>query len=60
MPVLIDEVTPERIVARGPGDAPEVDGLVIVEGDWEGVSPGDFMEVQVTGYDDHDLYAEPV
>ncbi len=60
MPVLIDEVQPDRLLARGPGDAPEVDGLVIVEGAWEGVEAGDFIEVEVTGYDDHDLYAEPL
>ncbi|MGB5198448.1 MAG: 30S ribosomal protein S12 methylthiotransferase RimO, partial [Sedimenticolaceae bacterium] len=46
--------------ARGPGDAPEVDGLVIIDGAWEGVAPGDFMQVQVTGYDEHDLIAEPL
>jgi ribosomal protein S12 methylthiotransferase len=57
--VLIDEVSDERIVARGPGDAPEVDGLVIIDGAWEGVAPGDFMQVRVTGYDEHDLMAEP-
>lgn len=60
MPVLIDEVQAHRIVARGPGDAPEVDGLVIIEGEWEDVARGDFVEVEVTGYDEHDLYAEPV
>ncbi len=60
MVVLIDEVQDGRIIARGPGDAPEVDGLVIVDGDWEGVGPGDFIEVEVSGYDDHDLFAEPV
>ncbi|RMG35280.1 MAG: 30S ribosomal protein S12 methylthiotransferase RimO [Gammaproteobacteria bacterium] len=58
--MLIDEVQEERLVGRGPGDAPEVDGQVIVEGAWEGISPGDFIEVEVTGYDDHDLFAEPV
>ncbi|MGB5251976.1 MAG: 30S ribosomal protein S12 methylthiotransferase RimO [Sedimenticolaceae bacterium] len=58
--VLIDEVSDHRIVARGPGDAPEVDGLVIIDGAWEGVAPGDFMQVQVTGYDEHDLIAEPL
>ena len=57
--VLIDEVQDGRIIARGPGDAPEVDGQVIIDGDWEDVGPGDFIEVQVTGYDQHDLFAEP-
>ena len=60
MTVLIDAVEDDRIVARGPGDAPEVDGLVVVEGGWEGVAAGDFIEVRVTGYDDHDLFAVPV
>jgi ribosomal protein S12 methylthiotransferase len=60
MTVLIDEVQDGRIIARGPGDAPEVDGLVIIDGDWEDVGPGDFIAVQVTGYDEHDLFAEPV
>jgi ribosomal protein S12 methylthiotransferase len=57
--VLIDAVEPGRIVARGPGDAPEVDGLVLIDGEWEDVGPGDFIEVRITGYDDHDLFAEP-
>ncbi|MCG6967170.1 MAG: 30S ribosomal protein S12 methylthiotransferase RimO [Chromatiaceae bacterium] len=60
MLVLIDEVQDGRMIARGPGDAPEVDGLVIIDGDWEDVGPGDFIEVLVTGYDEHDLFAEPV
>ncbi len=58
--VLVDAVEPGRIVARGPGDAPEIDGHVYIEGEWEGVGPGDFVEVEITGYDEHDLYAEPV
>ena len=37
-----------------------MDGLVIIEGEWGDVARGDFIEVEVTGYDEHDLYAEPV
>lgn len=58
--VLVDAVEDARIVARGPGDAPEIDGQVFIEGAWEGVDAGDFIEVEITGYDEHDLYAEPV
>ncbi len=58
--VLVDVVESQRIVARGSGDAPEVDGHVYIEGEWEGVEAGDFVEVEITGYDEHDLYAEPV
>ena len=60
MLVLIDEVNEQGIVARGPGDAPEVDGKVLIEGAWDDVATGDFIAVQVIGYDEHDLYAEPV
>jgi ribosomal protein S12 methylthiotransferase len=59
MTVLVDEVGDDAVVARGPGDAPEIDGVVLVPGAWE-LAPGDFIEVRVTGSDEHDLVAEPV
>ena len=59
MLVLIDQVNDNNLIARGPGDAPEVDGKVIIDGAWEDVAAGDFIEVEITGYDDHDLFAEP-
>ncbi len=59
MIVLVDEVSEEGVTARGPGDAPEIDGNVFIEGDWE-LEPGDFVEVKITGSDEHDLYAEPL
>jgi len=60
MLVLVDEVNEHNLVTRGPGDAPEVDGQVIIDGAWEEIAPGDFIEVVITGYDEHDLFAEPV
>ena len=60
MIVLVDEVHDDHIIARGPGDAPEVDGQVIIHGGWDDVAAGDFIEVQVSGYDEHDLFAEPI
>jgi len=60
MIVLVDEVHDEHMIARGPGDAPEVDGQVIIHGGWDDVAAGDFIEVQVSGYDEHDLFAEPI
>ncbi|MET0117737.1 MAG: 30S ribosomal protein S12 methylthiotransferase RimO [Sedimenticola sp.] len=59
MIVLVDEVSEEGVTARGPGDAPEIDGNVFIEGDWE-LDPGDFVEVRITSSDEHDLYGEPV
>ncbi|MDR2881062.1 MAG: 30S ribosomal protein S12 methylthiotransferase RimO, partial [Azoarcus sp.] len=56
--VLVDEVSEEEgAIARSTGDAPDIDGLVIIlEG--EGIEPGDFVRVRITDCDVHDLYAE--
>lgn len=54
MIVLVDEVEENRVIARSPGDAPEIDGQVYVEGAWE-LQPGDFVEVDICGSDAHDL-----
>jgi ribosomal protein S12 methylthiotransferase len=60
MTVLVDEVDEEEgALARSPGDAPEIDGLVIIP-DGEGLEPGDFVRVRITDCDVHDLYAERV
>ncbi|MCL2876605.1 MAG: 30S ribosomal protein S12 methylthiotransferase RimO [Betaproteobacteria bacterium] len=56
--VLIDEVSEEEgAIARSPGDAPDIDGLVIIP-EGEGIEPGDFVRVRVIDCDVHDLYAE--
>ncbi len=59
MIVLVDEVNEKQLIARGPGDAPEIDGRVIIPGSWE-LDPGEFIEVRITGATAHDLKAEPV
>jgi len=56
MTVMIDQVTDDDVIARSSADAPEIDGLVYVEEAGE-VQPGDFIEVEVTGSDAHDLFA---
>ncbi len=57
MQVLVDAVEDDVAVARGPGDAPEIDGLVYVQG--AGEAPvGEFMDVVVTAAEAHDLHAE--
>lgn len=56
MTVMIDQVTDDDVIARSSADAPEIDGLVFVEEAGE-VQPGDFIEVEVTGSDAHDLFA---
>jgi len=57
--VLVDEVGDQAIVARTPGDAPQIDGRVFLSPEWA-LEPGDFVEVEITDSDDHDLWAEPV
>lgn len=56
MTVMIDQVTDDGVIARSSADAPEIDGLVYVE-DAGDVQPGDFIEVEITGSDAHDLFA---
>jgi ribosomal protein S12 methylthiotransferase len=43
-------------VARSSADAPEIDGVVYVEGA-ENLKPGDFCQVRVTRAGEHDLWA---
>ncbi|KTD13654.1 ribosomal protein S12 methylthiotransferase [Legionella gratiana] len=55
--VLIDEVHDDQIIARSKGDAPEIDGLVILP-PTPGIKSGSFADVMITDSDDYDLYAE--
>jgi len=57
--VLVDEVDDEGTVARSKADAPEIDGLVYLDGVFD-VEPGDFLTVRVVDTDAHDLYAERI
>ncbi|NBC15253.1 MAG: TRAM domain-containing protein, partial [Gammaproteobacteria bacterium] len=57
--VLVDEVLEDQVIARSYADAPEIDGTVIINGAWE-LSPGDFIEVDITDSLEHDLVGEPV
>jgi ribosomal protein S12 methylthiotransferase len=59
MTVLVDEVSDEGIVARSYADAPEIDGVVLIK-DAGKVKAGDFVDVEITATDEHDLYARPV
>jgi ribosomal protein S12 methylthiotransferase len=59
MTVLVDDVHDDQVVARSTADAPEIDGLVYVA-NAKKAKPGDFMEVEITGSDEHDLRAVAV
>ena len=59
--VLVDEAPDEDGIAtaRSSADAPDIDGLVFIEGNPD-VKPGDFVDVKVTDSSDYDLFAEVV
>jgi ribosomal protein S12 methylthiotransferase len=59
MQVLVDEVEAESVTARGPGSAPEIDGVVHVTGGPTACA-GDLLEVEITDADDHDLWARVI
>ena len=56
---LVDEVEGDLAIARSKADAPEIDGLVQIQNGFEaGLKPGDFVDVEIMGADEHDLYGE--
>ena len=59
MTVLVDHIDEDGALARSEGDAPEIDGLVIIP-DAGGLEIGEFYRVRVTDCDVHDLYAEVI
>ena len=54
--VLVDALERGVAIARGPGDAPEIDGVVRVRGA-NGLKIGEFAEVEITGAGTYDLSA---
>jgi ribosomal protein S12 methylthiotransferase len=57
--VLVDDVDEEGVrIARSYADAPDIDGLVYVAG--SEAMPGDFVEVDITDADTHDLFGDAV
>ena len=55
--VLIDEVDEEGAIGRSSADAPEIDGMVYLNGETS-LKPGDMVTVTVTHSDEYDLWAE--
>jgi ribosomal protein S12 methylthiotransferase len=56
--VMVDESDEEGAVARSHWDAPEIDGVVYLEGEAR-LRPGDLLEVTVEDADEYDLWARP-
>jgi ribosomal protein S12 methylthiotransferase len=54
--ILIDEVDAEGAIGRSKGDAPEIDGIVTVDGATD-LNIGEFVDVEVIDSTEHDLIA---
>ncbi|MDM5085549.1 30S ribosomal protein S12 methylthiotransferase RimO [Aeromonas rivipollensis] len=59
MTVLIDEVDEEGATGRSFADAPEIDGLVYLNGETD-LKPGDLVKVRIDEADEYDLWASLV
>ena len=57
--VLIDEVDEEGAIGRTPGDAPEIDGVIYLNGE-TGLKPGDLVRVQIEHADEYDLWGSRI
>jgi len=56
---IVDAIDGELAIARSMADAPEIDGVVQVQdGAAAGLVPGQFVDVEILGSDEHDLYGE--
>ena len=56
---IVDEIDGELAIARSMADAPEIDGVVQVQDGREaGLRPGQFVDIEILGSDEHDLYGE--
>ncbi len=53
--VLIDGVNDDHAIGRSHADAPEIDGVVVIENSAE-LHSGDLVRVEITNSDDYDLY----
>jgi ribosomal protein S12 methylthiotransferase len=57
--VLVDTVEGGETIGRSYGDAPEIDGAVILSGA-DDARPGDMVRARVTDSDEYDLWAERI
>ena len=57
--VLIESRDNDCWIGRSYADAPEIDGLVIINSDDE-LQPGEFYSIEITDTDEYDCYGVPV
>ena len=58
--VIIDEIDEEGATCRTKADAPEIDGNLFIDEDFEGLSAGDIVTVEVEEASEYDLWGRLV
>ncbi|MDR5654548.1 30S ribosomal protein S12 methylthiotransferase RimO [Ruixingdingia sedimenti] len=56
IPVIVDEVDADGATCRTQADAPEIDGNLFIDAGFEGLAPGDIVEVEVEEAGEYDLW----
>ncbi|WP_308915425.1 30S ribosomal protein S12 methylthiotransferase RimO [Jannaschia sp. LMIT008] len=56
LPVIVDAVDSDGATCRTQADAPEIDGNLFVDDGFEGLSPGDVVDVTVDEASEYDLW----
>ena len=56
MPVIVDSVDEEGATCRTMADAPEIDGNLFIDEDFETLKPGDIVNVTVDEASEYDLW----
>jgi ribosomal protein S12 methylthiotransferase len=54
--VIVDAVDEDGATCRTKADAPEIDGNLFIDADFDGLSPGDIVTVEVDEASDYDLW----
>ena len=57
--VIIDEIDQEGAIGRSQADAPEIDGMVYLNGETQHQA-GDIVSIKITHADEHDLWGESI
>ena len=60
LPVIVDSVEDDGATCRTRGDAPEIDGNLFIDEDFDTLAPGDILTVEVEEASDYDLWGRRV
>ena len=60
LPVIVDSIEDDGATCRTMGDAPEIDGNLFIDEDFETLAPGDILTVEVEEASDYDLWGRRV